>query len=85
VLAAHHGQGGAIRLALGRDWKGKLSLLGYVFGMVLAAAWQPMAGFVVFVGVAMVWAIPDSRMAAVASNRSESGPSASSTQLPPSC
>ena len=61
-LAAHHGPGNAIEQALGRDVKGKASLVAYAAGT--AAAWwvEPWMGFVVYAGVALMWLVPDRRM-----------------------
>jgi uncharacterized membrane protein len=61
-LAAHHGPGNAIAQALGRDVKGKASLMAYALGT--AAAWwvEPWAGFVAYAAVAMMWQVADRRM-----------------------
>lgn len=56
-LASHNP---ALKQALGKDRKGKLSTLLYAAGIALSFA-QPMAGFAVYVGVAMLWFIPDRR------------------------
>ncbi len=50
-----------LKLALGRDRKGKMSTLLYAVGIVLSCA-APMAGFAVYVLVAMIWFIPDRRI-----------------------
>jgi len=50
----------ALRLALGKDRKGKLSSLLYLVGIVLSLV-EPMAGFALYVIVAMIWFIPDRR------------------------
>ena len=63
-LAAHHGPDSAIRRALGSDVKGKSSLLAYVVGTLLAWFVEPLAGFIVFAGVALAWLVPDRRMEA---------------------
>jgi uncharacterized membrane protein len=52
----------ALRLALGKDRKGKLSTLLYLTGIV-ASCFAPMAGFAVYVLVALIWFIPDRRFA----------------------
>ena len=61
-LAAHHGPQSAFTQALGRDVKGKASLVVYAIG--LAAAWwvSPWIGFSAFGLVAFLWLIPDKRM-----------------------
>lgn len=56
-LASHNAE---LKQALGKDRKGKLSTLLYAAGIVLSFV-QPWAGFAVYVGVAMLWFIPDRR------------------------
>src|SRR5471030_52047 len=50
----------ALRMALGKDRKGKLSSLLYLAGIGLSLV-EPMAGFALYVIVAMIWFIPDRR------------------------
>jgi len=61
-LAAHHGPGNAIEQAVGRDLKGKISLVAYTFGT--AASWwlDPWVGFAAYTVVALIWLVPDRRM-----------------------
>ena len=47
--------------AVGEDWKGKLSAVLYLTGMVVAL-WKPIAAVAVFVGVAVMWLVPDRRI-----------------------
>ena len=47
--------------ALGRDLKGKLSLVLYVVGMVLAL-WQPALAWALYALVALMWLVPDRRI-----------------------
>jgi uncharacterized membrane protein len=61
-LARHHGPDSPMVRALGGDMKGKLSLLLYAAGTLAAAFVSPMLGFAVFVGVALLWLVPDRRM-----------------------
>ena len=62
-LIAHQGPQGLLAQAVARDVKGKSSLLLYVAGIAAAALWSPWAGMAIFVLVALVWLIPDSRIA----------------------
>ena len=64
TLAAHHGPGNAIQKALGRDVKGKASLVIYLAGTLCAWFIAPWVGFAAFVGVALMWLVPDRRMEA---------------------
>jgi uncharacterized membrane protein len=57
-----------LKRALGRDLKGKLSILLYLIGIVLSYQ-RPLFGFAVYVLVAMIWFIPDRRLERGISNR----------------
>jgi uncharacterized membrane protein len=61
ALIAHHGRDSALALALGRDHKGIVSLALYVVAIVLAF-FSSAAAFAVYVLVAVIWFIPDSRI-----------------------
>ena len=61
-LAATHGSGNAIELALGRDVKGKTSLLIYIVGIIVTWFFEPWVGFAAFTVVALIWLVPDKRM-----------------------
>jgi uncharacterized membrane protein len=61
ALSAHHGRDSALAQALGRDWKGKISLLTYAAG-IGASLIQPWLGFACFAAVALLWLVPDRRM-----------------------
>jgi len=56
-----HGQDSILKKAIGRDWKGKLSLVLYIVAIVatLRASWIAQAIFVV---AALIWLIPDRRI-----------------------
>ena len=56
-----HGQDSILKKAIGRDWKGKLSLVLYIVAIVatLRSSWIAQAIFVV---VALIWLIPDRRI-----------------------
>jgi uncharacterized membrane protein len=57
------GRGGSrLAAALGRDLKGKLSQLMYITGIALVAV-APWLGVTTFVIAALVWLVPDSRVA----------------------
>ncbi|MBC8165367.1 MAG: DUF1211 domain-containing protein [Bryobacteraceae bacterium] len=60
-IVVHEGRDSLIASALGRDWKGKISILLYVLGMALAffSAWISSA---LYAFVALYWLIPDRRM-----------------------
>ena len=52
-----------LRLALGRDLKGKLSPLLYLVGMALAFV-TPIAAYAIYAGLAALWLVPDRRVEA---------------------
>lgn len=60
-LKANEGEGSTIALAIGKDKKGKFSLVFYVAGMLLANI-QPYLGFAIYVVVAIIWLTPDRRI-----------------------
>jgi TMEM175 potassium channel family protein len=61
TLIAHHGRDSALATALGRDFKGKASLVCYAVAIPLAFVNSWVAG-VLYVLVAVMWLIPDRRL-----------------------
>jgi uncharacterized membrane protein len=61
TLVTLHGPQSALAAALGRDTKGRLSLLIYVCAAPLAL-WQPALACAMYVLVAILWLIPDRRI-----------------------
>ena len=64
ALLALHDRSSALAAAIGRDWKGKVSALAYVVALplVVVGTWLPIA---IYVAVAVVWFVPDRRIARV--------------------
>lgn len=60
-MIAHHGTDSALATAIGRDFKGKVSLAGYTIA-IFAAFFAPWISFGLYVAVALIWFIPDSRI-----------------------
>ena len=56
------GRDSRLAKALGRDLKGKLSPVFYIAGIVAAWAGSPKLGVAIFVGVALMWLVPDRRL-----------------------
>jgi hypothetical protein len=56
-----HGPEAMITRSLGADWKGKLSVMGYLVAVPLAFLRPWMAG-VLYALVALVWLVPDRRL-----------------------
>jgi len=65
TLVAANGPDSPIALALGRDFKGKVSLLMYAAAAVVAFFFPPVS-LALYVAVAIMWFVPDRRMARVA-------------------
>jgi uncharacterized membrane protein len=66
ALIAHHGKDWELARALGSDWKGKISGLVYFIAIPLAF-YYPTAACAIYVGVALMWIVPDRRVERVAS------------------
>ena len=66
VIIAFHGPQSELAVAMGKDWKGKVSLLAYVAAIVLAFV-SPWISGALYIGVALMWLIPDRRIARVLS------------------
>jgi uncharacterized membrane protein len=61
LIVSRGGADARVVASLARDWKGKLSPVLYAAG-VAASFWRPWAAGCVYVGVALVWLIPDRRI-----------------------
>lgn len=55
------GTDSVLKEAVGRDWKGKASMVLYVTAIVVAL-WWPVVSHVIDVTVALIWLIPDRRI-----------------------
>lgn len=55
------GEHSVLRKAVGSDWKGKLSPIGYVVGIIIAFKWQWLS-LSIYVIMALIWFIPDRRI-----------------------
>jgi uncharacterized membrane protein len=61
VLISHHGQDSMIAIAIGSDFKGRISLVIYSLG-VLLSFFNSWVAFSTYVLVAIMWLIPDRRI-----------------------
>jgi uncharacterized membrane protein len=61
AIIAVQGDDSALRAALGRDWKGKASVLLYVAG-IAAAFWRAWLSQALYALTAILWLIPDRRI-----------------------
>lgn len=61
VLKKHEGENSLFVKAIGKDWKGKVSILIYATGIAVAF-FNPCISFMLYALVACVWFIPDRRI-----------------------
>ncbi|MFL6692965.1 MAG: TMEM175 family protein [Ramlibacter sp.] len=61
LIIAVEGDGSVLKAAIGADWKGKLSPVLYLLG-ILASFWQTWLAQCIYVGVALMWLVPDRRL-----------------------
>jgi uncharacterized membrane protein len=61
AIVAEHGPDSKLARAVGRDWKGKLSIALYVVAIGLAFVNQWISD-AIYIGVALMWFIPDPRL-----------------------
>ena len=61
ALISHHGKSSAIAIALGSDFKGKVSIVIYAVAIPLAF-WNAWVACALYVLVAIIWLIPDRRI-----------------------
>ena len=61
VIIRHDGPHSQLKAAVGSDWKGKISALLYVVAIAIAFV-QPMAADAIYIGVALIWLVPDRRL-----------------------
>ena len=62
VIIKAHGKDSVLSDAVGRDWKGKSSMLGFALAIPLAALGYTLAAGLIMVGVTAQWLIPDRRI-----------------------
>ncbi|WP_055076723.1 TMEM175 family protein [Pseudanabaena sp. 'Roaring Creek'] len=61
LLISHHGQDSTLAIALGRDFKGKISVVIYALAVLLSFL-NPWLSLMLYVAVAIMWLIPDRRI-----------------------
>jgi len=61
ALISHHGKESTLAIALGRDFKGKVSVVIYALAILLSFVNSWLA-FMLYVLVAIIWLIPDRRI-----------------------
>jgi TMEM175 potassium channel family protein len=71
AIIAHQGAGSLLAMAIGSDWKGKLSPVLYFVAIPLSFA-IPWIAIAIYVLVALVWLIPDPRIERVLAQTQQS-------------
>jgi uncharacterized membrane protein len=61
LIIAINGPESAVARAVGQDWKGKMSSVGYVAGFALAFV-APWLSIILYVAISLVWLVPDRRI-----------------------
>lgn len=61
VIINFEGEENILKIAIGSDWKGKLSPVLYLIAIVIAN-WAPWISLAIYVAVAMMWVVPDPRI-----------------------
>lgn len=61
AIIHQQGRDGALAKALGRDVKGRVSLLLYIFGIAVSF-FEPFVAKATYLGVALLWLVPDRRI-----------------------
>lgn len=61
TIIAAQGSESPLKIAIGNDWKGKLSPVLYLLGMVSTLYW-PWVAQALYVAVALLWLVPDRRI-----------------------
>lgn len=61
AIIVAEGTGSRLKAAVGRDWKGKVSVLCYLVAVTLASRWVP-GSLALYILVALLWLIPDRRI-----------------------
>jgi uncharacterized membrane protein len=80
-LIKEAGPGSPLAIALGKDWKGKLSIIIYAVAM-LGAFLHPLLGLGLYIVVAMMWFIPDRRIEKTVSSPTETSSTPEKSSAP---
>lgn len=70
AIARMQGPDSSLRRALGRDLKGRLSPLFYLFGIAMAFV-TPLASYAIYTALAIAWLVPDRRIEAALAGSGE--------------
>jgi uncharacterized membrane protein len=62
AIISYQGPDSVLLAAIGTDWKGRLSPASYLIAIALAW-WSPWLAVLIYVGIALLWIVPDPRIA----------------------
>ena len=68
TLVTLHGQDSTLAVALGADFKGKISIVIYVSG-ILFSYFNPVIANLLYIAVAIMWLVPDKRIEKILSHK----------------
>jgi uncharacterized membrane protein len=71
LIIRSQGAASLLKLAVGREWKGKVSLVLYATAVVFALLHHPYVAIALYAAVAVLWVAPDRRIERVLSSRAE--------------
>ena len=71
TIIAVNGRDSRLAVALGDDWKGKMSLILYLSGVALAFV-RPWISIAVYIAVSLIWLVPDTRIESLVKKMKES-------------
>ncbi|MDB5133390.1 MAG: hypothetical protein JWR02_3139, partial [Mucilaginibacter sp.] len=61
ILIRHHGKDSLLAKAIGKDWKGNISI--GIYALAIALSWvNSLISFGLYIVVACIWFIPDKRI-----------------------
>ncbi|KOY87431.1 hypothetical protein AD998_15945 [bacterium 336/3] len=61
LIHANGDNNSTLAVAVGKDFKGNISLIGYTFSIIMAF-WLPVISIMIFFAIALMWLIPDKRI-----------------------
>ena len=61
LIIRSQGEHSLLKQAVGSDWKGKMSPVLYLIGIIFAF-WMPQISMLTYVLVALIWLVPDRRI-----------------------
>lgn len=61
LIKTNGGKESTLAKAVGKDYKGNISLIGYTIA-IMVACWLPIIAYIIFALIAIMWLIPDKRI-----------------------